>query len=251
MEKPVPKDDEVLIGVHAVSLNGSDWECLTGKPLYARYRGFLKPKYHVLGSDVAGRVEAVGRSVRRLQPGDDVFGDIMACMGGFAEFVSVPEKLLTRKPAGMTHEEVACLPQGACIALQGIRDKGRVRPGDKVLINGGGGSAGAFAIQIAKSKGAEGKLDLMRAPASARTSAPTCPGSPRPRPGSNHPDNNVRRHPRTSSNLSPCNCSVRRIRFLQIWRKSKTGQIICYIDRSYRVLATASGIILDEVRVPA
>ena len=169
VEKPTPKDGEVLIEVHAVSLNGSDWEILTGKPLYARFRGFLKPRHTVLGSDVAGRVEAVGRGATRFQPGDEVFGDIMVCMGGFAEYVSVPQNALTRKPAGMTYEEVACLPQGACIALQGICDKERVRPEDKVLINGGGGSAGAFAIQIAKSLGAEvtgvdnaGKLDLMR-----------------------------------------------------------------------------------------
>ena len=169
VDKPTPKDDELLIKIRAVSLNASDWEFLTGKPLYARLGGLLKPRFHILGSDVAGQVEAVGRNVRRFQPGDEVFGDLFDCFGGFAEYVCAPEKLLTPKPDSMTPEQVASLPQGACIALQGIRDKGRVQPGDKVLINGAGGSAGSFAVQIAKSLGAEvtgvdnaEKLDMMR-----------------------------------------------------------------------------------------
>ncbi len=169
VKKPSPKDDEVLIKVRAVSLNASDWELLTGKPAYARFRGVLKPRLTVLGSDVAGEVEAVGKSATKFKPGDQVFGDIFDRMGGFAEYVCAAEKSLVHKPSGMTFEVAATIPQGGCIALQGIRDKGRAQPGDKVLINGGGGSAGTVAIQIAKSLGAEvtgvdntEKLDLMR-----------------------------------------------------------------------------------------
>ena len=169
VEKPTPKDNEVLIKVHAVSLNASDWEFLRGKPLYARLGGVLRPRHTVLGSDIAGQVEAVGKNVTQLQPGDEVFGDILERMGGFAEYVCASEKTMTPKPNSMTFEQVAALPQGACIALQGIRDKGRAAPGHKVLINGAGGSAGSFAVQIAKSIGAEvtgvdntEKLHLMR-----------------------------------------------------------------------------------------
>lgn len=169
VERPAPKDNEVLIEVHAVSLNASDWEFLTGRPLYARLGGFLTPRRKILGSDIAGRVEAVGGAARKFQPGDEVFGDALEWQGGFAEYACVPERALTRKPAGMSFEEVAALPQGACIALLGIRDKGQVQPGHKVLINGAGGSAGSFAIQLAKLFGAEvtgvdntEKLDPMR-----------------------------------------------------------------------------------------
>jgi NADPH:quinone reductase-like Zn-dependent oxidoreductase len=169
VEKPVPKDDEVLIKVRAVSLNASDWEILRGKPLYARIYGLVKPKYNILGSDVAGRVEAVGRNVKRFRIGDEVFGDISGNFGGFAEYVSAPEMKLMLKPAGVTLEQAATLPQAACIALQGLRDKGQIRPGQKVLINGAGGGAGSYAIQLAKYFGAEvtgvdnaGKLDMMR-----------------------------------------------------------------------------------------
>jgi NADPH:quinone reductase-like Zn-dependent oxidoreductase len=167
--KPIPKDDEVLIKIQAVSLNRSDWEGLIGKPLYARIGGFLKPRRHILGSDVAGRVETAGKNIRRFQAGDEVFGDIMGSMGGFAEYVCAPENALALKPAGMTFEEVAAIPQAAVIALQGIRDKGQVQSGQKVLINGAGGGAGTFAVQLAKLYGAEvtgvdntGKLDFMR-----------------------------------------------------------------------------------------
>jgi len=169
VEKPAPKDDEVLIKIHAVSLNASDWEFLTGKPLYARIRGLLKPKYKILGSDVAGRVEAVGKDVKQFQPGDEVFGDIFDCMGGFAEYVCAPENTVMRKPASMTFEEAATFPQAACITLKGLHDKGQIQPGQKVLINGAGGSMGTFAVQIAKSLSAEvtgvdkaRKLDMMR-----------------------------------------------------------------------------------------
>jgi NADPH:quinone reductase-like Zn-dependent oxidoreductase len=167
--KPTPRDDEVLVKVRAVSVNRSDWEGLRGKPLYARIGGLLKPRQQILGSDVAGRVEMAGRNVRRFQPGDEVFGDILPRLGGFAEYVRARESALALKPAGMTFEEAAAIPQAAVIALQGIRDKGRVQPGQKVLINGAGGGAGTFAVQLAKLYGAEvtgadntGKLDLMR-----------------------------------------------------------------------------------------
>jgi NADPH:quinone reductase-like Zn-dependent oxidoreductase len=167
--KPTPRNDEVLIRVRAVSVNRSDWEGLRGKPLYARIGGLLRPRHHILGSDIAGRVEMAGRNVRRFQPGDEVFGDILGRLGGFAEYVCAPENRLALKPASMTFEEAAAIPQSAVIALQGIRDKGHVQPGQKVLINGAGGGAGAVAVQLAKMYGAEvtgvdntGKLDFMR-----------------------------------------------------------------------------------------
>ena len=169
VDMPTPRDNEVLIKVHAVSVNRSDWEGLIGKPLYARIGGLLKPHNKILGSDIAGRVEMAGRNIRQFQPGDEVFGEIPGYHGGFAEYVCAPEKSLARKPASMTFEEAAAIPQAGVIALQGIRDKGQVRPGQKVLINGAGGGAGTFAVQLAKLYGAEvtavdntGKLDFMR-----------------------------------------------------------------------------------------
>jgi NADPH:quinone reductase-like Zn-dependent oxidoreductase len=155
VEKPAPKDNEVLVKVQAVSLNRSDWEALQGKPLYARIGGPLRPRHHILGSDIAGRVEATGRATTRFQPGDDVFADILSYMGGFAEYVCVPENALEPMPAGMSYEEAAALPQAGAIALQGIRDKGQVQPGQKVLINGAGGGSGMYAVQLAKLGGAE------------------------------------------------------------------------------------------------
>jgi NADPH:quinone reductase-like Zn-dependent oxidoreductase len=167
--KPTPKDDEVLIKVRAVSVNRSDWEGLRGKPLYARIGGLLKPRHQRLGSDIAGRVEMAGRNIWRFQPGDEVFGDILPRLGGFAEYVCARESALALKPPSMTFEEVAAIPQAAVIALQGIRDKGQVQPGEKVLISGAGGGAGTFAVQLAKMYGGEvtgvdnsGKLDFMR-----------------------------------------------------------------------------------------
>ncbi|MSP14036.1 MAG: NAD(P)-dependent alcohol dehydrogenase [Chloroflexi bacterium] len=169
VEKPTPKDHEVLIKVQAASVNLSDWEGLRGKPLYARIGGLLKPNNQILGSDVAGRVEAVGRNAKQFQPGDAVFGLMQGYNGGFAEYVCAPEKVLALKPAGLTFEEAAVFPQAAVIALQGIRDKGQLQPGQKVLINGAGGGTGSFAVQLAKLYGAEvtgvdntGKLDFMR-----------------------------------------------------------------------------------------
>jgi NADPH:quinone reductase-like Zn-dependent oxidoreductase len=169
VEKPTPKDNEVLVKVQAVSLNRSDWEALRGKPAYARIMGPFRPRHHILGSDIAGRVEATGRTTTKFQPGDDVFADILSYMGGFAEYVCVPESALAPMPAGMTYEEVAALPQAGAIALQGIWDTGQVQPGQKVLINGAGGGSGMYAVQLAKLRGAEvtgvdnaEKLELMR-----------------------------------------------------------------------------------------
>lgn len=169
VKKPSPTDDEVLIKIHAVSVNRSDWEGLTGKPLYARLGGLLKPRGHILGSDIAGRVEMAGKSNQQFQSGDDVFGELAGYGGGFAEYVCARGNILALKPASMTFEEAAAIPQAGVIALRGIRDKGQVQSGQKVLVNGAGGGAGTFAIQLAKYHGAEvtgvdntGKLDFMR-----------------------------------------------------------------------------------------
>lgn len=168
ISKPVPKDGEVLVKVHAVSLNSSDWEFLMGSPLFVRMWGLFKPKYNILGSDIAGVVEKVGDNVNKFKPGDEVFGDIMYTWGGLAEYVSVREELLMPKPDNMTFEEASAIPQAATVALQGLRDKGQIQPGQKVLINGGGGSTGTFAIQLAKYFGTEvtavdsaKKIDMM------------------------------------------------------------------------------------------
>ena len=156
VQKPTPRDDEVLIKIYATSLNLSDWEMLTGTPFYTRTTwGLFKSRFKILGSDVAGRVEAVGRKVTRFEPGDEVFGDIMGSFGGFAEYACARERVLTLKPAKMTFEDVSVLPQAGVIALRGILDKGQLQAGQKVLINGAGGGSGTFAVQLAKSFGAE------------------------------------------------------------------------------------------------
>ncbi|MGF7050171.1 NADPH:quinone reductase-like Zn-dependent oxidoreductase [Paenibacillus sp. DS2015] len=156
VEKPAPKNNEVLIQVHAASVNSWDWDLLRGKPFVSRLGGFLKPKHNILGADIAGRVVAVGRDVKQYQPGQDVFGDISGCgWGGFAEYVCAQESALSLKPASMSFEEAAAIPQAAVLALQGLRDKGQIKKGHMVLINGAGGGVGTFAIQYAKSIGAE------------------------------------------------------------------------------------------------
>ena len=143
VEKPIPTDDEVLIRLEAVSLNRSDWENLIGSPLYTRMGALRKPRHPILGSDIAGRVETVGGNVKDLKPGDAVFGDIMwQHMSGLAEYVCARPRWLTRMPPGMTFADAAAMPQSAVIALQGIRDKGRVQPGQQVLINGPVGVVG-------------------------------------------------------------------------------------------------------------
>ena len=167
--KPTPGADEVLVKIHAVSINGSDREALIGKPLYARMGGLRRPGYPILGSDIAGRVEQVGRNITLFQLGDEVFGEIPGYHSGFAEYACSSEKTLVRKPARMTFEEAAAMPQGGVLAWHGIHVKGQVQPGQSVLINGAGGSAGTFAVQLAKLYGAEvtgvdntGKLDFLR-----------------------------------------------------------------------------------------
>jgi NADPH:quinone reductase-like Zn-dependent oxidoreductase len=158
VEKPTPKDDEVLIKVHAASVNAADWHLLRADPFLVRLMGggLLKPKNTILGADVAGRVEVVGRSAKQFQPGDEVFGELSASgNGAFAEYVSAPEKALVLKPTKMTFEEAAAIPMAAVTALQGLRDKGQIQPGQKALINGASGGVGTFAVQIAKSFGAE------------------------------------------------------------------------------------------------
>lgn len=158
IEKPVPKENEVLVKVNAASLNYGDMVLVRGKPFIARLMGYglLKPKYSILGSDIAGEVEAVGGSASQLQPGDEVFGDIGHCgLGALAEYACIPENVLTLKPANMTFDEAAAVPQAAVVALQGLRDKGQIQPGQRVLINGASGGVGTFAVQIAKSFGAE------------------------------------------------------------------------------------------------
>lgn len=152
---PVPQGSQVLVKVRSVSLNLSDWEGLRGKPLYARLGGLRRPRRHVLGSDIAGQVVATGPDATLFQPGDDVFADILTYLGGFAEYVCVPQSVLARMPDGMTYEQAAALPQAGSIALQGIVERGQVRAGQRVLINGAGGGSGMYAIQLAKLHGAE------------------------------------------------------------------------------------------------
>jgi len=157
LEKPVPRDNEVLIKIYASSLNAADWHVMRGDPSLARlFLGLLKPKYKILGADIAGQVEAVGKSVTQFKPGDNVFGDLSSCgFGGFAEYVCADENALVFKPVNTTFEQAAAVPLAANSALQGLRDSGQIRPGQKVLINGASGGVGTFAVQIAKSFGAE------------------------------------------------------------------------------------------------
>jgi NADPH:quinone reductase-like Zn-dependent oxidoreductase len=181
VEKPTPKENEALVRVHAASLNAADFEMLRGT-WSARFGGLLKPRHKILGSDIAGRIEAVGRNVKQFHPGDGIWGDLSECgFGAFAEYVCVPENALRLKPASMTFEEAAAVPSAGVVALQNLRgvgssslsfllsDKGHIQSGQKVLINGAGGGVGTFAVQIAKSFGAEvtgvdstEKLDMLR-----------------------------------------------------------------------------------------
>ena len=169
IEKPSPKDDEVLIKVHAVSINDWDWGLLHGDFVNRMLNGLRKPKRQILGSDIAGRIEAVGKNVKQFRPGDDVYGDLSGQWGGFAEYVCAKEKSLALKPVGMSFEEAAAIPQAAMLAVQGLIDKGNIKQGQRLLINGAGGGVGTFGIQIAKLYGVEvtgvdstGKLDMLR-----------------------------------------------------------------------------------------
>jgi NADPH:quinone reductase-like Zn-dependent oxidoreductase len=170
VDKPTPKENEVLVKVLAASVNAGDLETLRGE-WPARFEGPLKPKHKIPGTDIAGRVEAVGVNVKQFQPGDEIWGDLSFPygFGTFAEYVCVSENALALKPASMTFEQAATYPHSAIIVLQNLRDKGHIQPGKKVLINGAGGGMGTFAVQIAKYYGAEvtgvdsdNKFDMLR-----------------------------------------------------------------------------------------
>lgn len=155
LPQPIPSDDQILIKIVAVSINGSDREGLVGRPLYARTSGIFNPGRRILGSDIAGRVEVAGRNITEFKPGDEVFGELPGYQGGFAEYVCTSGRTLIRKPPGLTFEQAAAIPQGGAIALRAIRSVGKAQGGQRVLINGAGGSAGSFAVQIARLDGAD------------------------------------------------------------------------------------------------
>ncbi len=171
VDKPTPKEDEVLIKIHAAAITAGDVIVLKGEPFVTRFvTGLQKPKNTIPGKEMAGRVEAVGENITQFQPGDEVFGDLsVASWGAFAEYVAVPENAIALKPANLTFEQAAAVPESAVVALQALRDKGKIQPGNKVLINGASGGVGSYAVQIAKSFGAEvtavcstRNLDMMR-----------------------------------------------------------------------------------------
>ncbi len=169
VDKPVPKDDEVLIKVSAVSINDWDYGLLQGDFANRMINGLLKPKIKILGSDIAGRIEAVGKNIKKFRVGDEVYGDQSGTWGGFAEYVCARENTIELKPAHMTFEQAAAIPQAGMLAVQGLIDKGRIQSGQKILVNGAGGGVGTFAVQIAKLYGAEvtgvdssDKLDMLR-----------------------------------------------------------------------------------------
>lgn len=157
VEIPQPKENQVLVKIQAASLNYGNLVLLKGQPFLARFVfGLLKPKYAIPGGDIAGRVEAIGKNVTKFQPGDEVFADLSGCgWGGFAQYVLVPENTLAVKPANLSFEEAAAIPMAGVTALQSLRDKGQIQSGQKVLIYGASGGVGTFAVQIAKSFGAE------------------------------------------------------------------------------------------------
>ena len=159
VEKPTPRDNEVLLKVYATSVNAGDLHVLRADPFLIRLMGYglLKPKNKILGAAIAGRIEAIGGNVKQFQPGDDVFGDLSESgkRGGFAEYVCASADALVLKPSRLSFEEAAAVPVAAVTALQGLRDKGHIQAGQKVLINGASGGVGTFAVQIAKSFGAE------------------------------------------------------------------------------------------------
>ena len=169
VDKPIPKDDEVLIKVHAVSINDWDSGLLNGDFINRMLNGLRKPKRKILGSDIAGLIESIGKNITQFKPGDEVYGDLSGRWGGFAEYVCAQEKTLALKPSTMSFEEAAAIPQAAMLAVQGLIDKGKIKQGQKLLINGAGGGVGTFGIQIAKLYGVEAtgvdstsKLDMLR-----------------------------------------------------------------------------------------
>ena len=166
--KPIPAQDEVLVKVHAVSINDWDLALLEGDFVNRMISGVRKPGKTILGSDIAGKVEAVGSNVKLFSVGDEVYGDLSGKWGGFAEYVCAKENALAHKPARMTFEEAAAIPQAAMLAVQGLIDVGKIKPNQKILINGAGGGVGTFGVQLAKLFQAEvtgvdhtGKLDMM------------------------------------------------------------------------------------------
>ncbi|MFS1526394.1 NAD(P)-dependent alcohol dehydrogenase [Microbulbifer sp. 2304DJ12-6] len=170
VDKPVPKDTEVLIRVHATSINDWDWGLLNGDAVNRLINGIFKPKkMNILGSDIAGRVEAVGKAVTCFKPGDDVYGDLAGRFGGFADYVCALQNQVAKMAIGMSFEQAAAIPQAGMLALQGLFDILPLKDGQKVLINGAGGGVGTFGIQFAKQFDVEvtgvdstGKLELMR-----------------------------------------------------------------------------------------
>jgi len=153
VEKPVPNDNEVLLRIRAASVNPLDWHFMRGTPYFLRIgAGLRKPKITRLGFDVAGQVAALGKNVSQFKAGDEVFG---VCRGAFAEYACTPEEKLALKPANLSFEDAAAVPTAAITALQGLRDKGRIQPGQKVLVDGASGGVGTFAVQLAKSFGAD------------------------------------------------------------------------------------------------
>jgi NADPH:quinone reductase-like Zn-dependent oxidoreductase len=171
VEKPTPTGDQVLVKVRAVSVNAPDWRTMRADPFFIRATsGLMRPRFRILGCDIAGTIEAVGPQARQFRAGDDVFGDLAHFgYGGFGEYVCPAEKALARKPAGVSFEVAAASPMAGTTAIQGLRDHGRVQAGQKVLIVGASGGVGTFAVQIAKVLGAEvtavcssSKVDLVR-----------------------------------------------------------------------------------------
>lgn len=167
--KPTPKDDEVLVKIHAASLNAADWHLLRADPFLARlFGGLVRPKFNILGADIAGVVESTGKNVKLFHAGDEVFGAVSECgWGGFAEYTTATENALALKPKNESFEQAAAVPLASITALKALRNKGKIHPGQKVLINGASGGVGTFLVQIAKSFGAEitavcstGKMDI-------------------------------------------------------------------------------------------
>ena len=158
VDRPVLSDNGVLVRVRATAVHAGDWHLMRGEPFFVRliYGGMRSPKIKILGTDMAGEVEAVGKAVTQFKPGDQVFGDLSEVgFGAFAQYVCAPETALVLKPTNLTFEEAATIPVSALTALQGLRDVGQIQPGQKVLVKGASGGVGSFAVQIAKAFGAE------------------------------------------------------------------------------------------------
>ena len=155
--KPIPNDDEVLVKVKAACINSWDWDYLRGTPVIFRFLfGLFKPKHNILGCDISGVVEEVGRNVKRIKVGDEVYGDVSPYnWGGFAEYAASQEDAWAIKPNNISFEEAAAIPQAAVLALQGLRENGDLKAGQHVLINGAGGGVGTYGIQLAKLAGCE------------------------------------------------------------------------------------------------